>query len=115
MSTYWRPFDAHQASALAASARRHDGGAKRVCPACGMRCVRSYRYASSRSTGPTVISYVWCSSCHHYAGSTGPLSAASKVSDPLSSDDHSVLDQDLAALLKRLDELWDKGILPLGG
>jgi hypothetical protein len=59
-----------------------------------------------------VISYVWCSSCHRYVGSTGPLSATTKISDPLSSDDHSVLDEDLAALLKYLDELWDKGTLP---
>lgn len=112
MSTFWRPFEAGQVSALAATARVHDGGGERVCPACGMRCVRSYRYASSRPTGRTVISYVWCSSCHRYVGSTGPLSATSKISDPLSSDDHSVLDEDLAALLKHLDELWDKGTLP---
>lgn len=112
MSTSWRPFDASQLSALAASARVHGGGGERVCPACGMRYVRNYNYASSRSTGRTVISYVWCSSCHRYVGSTGPLSSTSQISDPLGSDDHSVLDEDLAALLKCLDELWDKGILP---
>jgi hypothetical protein len=112
MSNPWRPFDAPQVSALAASARRNNGLGERVCPACGLRCVRSYRHASLRSTGRTAISYVWCSSCHRYAGSTGPLSATSDILDPLSSEDHSVLDGDLAALLKRLDELWDQGILP---
>jgi hypothetical protein len=112
MSTPWRPFDARQISALAASARVSKEPGERVCPACGQRCVRRYRYPSSRMTGRTVISYAWCSNCHHYAGSTGPLSATSNISDPLSSEDHSALDSDLPALLKHLDRLWDEGILP---
>ena len=110
MSNFWRPFEARQVSDLAATTRVHED--ERVCPACGMRCVRSYRYASSRTTGRTAISYVWCSNCHRYVGSTGPLSATSKISDPLSEDDHAVLDEDLGALLRHLDELWDKGKLP---
>ena len=112
MSIPWRPFDARQVSVLAASARPHADSTERICPACAVRCVRSYKYASSRPTGRTVISYVWCSNCHRFAGSTGPLAVTTKISDPLSNREHSVLDEDLDALLKHLDELWDQGVLP---
>lgn len=105
-------FDSEQVKALGRTARNVGGSGERICPACGKVSVRTYRYFSERITGPTVISYVWCSHCHRYAGSTGPRPPGPDLKDPLTRQDHIDLDHDLIALLERLDHLWDIGRLP---
>lgn len=108
----WIGFDTAQLDALGRSAKSESSTTERTCPACGNRCVRSYRYFSSRVTGPTVISYVWCACCHRYAGSTGPRPPGLDLEDPLTPEDHRRLDRDLTALLGHLDHLWEAGRLP---
>jgi len=112
MTHRWSGFDTSQIDALGRAAKTAADSAERVCPACGNRCVRSYRYFSKRATGPTMISYVWCSHCHRYAGSTGPRPPNLELDDPLTPEDHRALDYDLIALLEHLDHLWDIGKLP---
>lgn len=112
MTRQWTGFDTAQIDALGRSAKGEGGDTERTCPACGHRAIRGYRYFSSRLTGPTVISYVWCSHCRRWAGSTGPRPPGLDLDDPLTPEDHRKLDRDLPALLGHLDRLWETGKLP---
>jgi hypothetical protein len=108
----WRPFDSKQIAALGRQAAAGIRIAERVCPVCGKAAIRNYRHPDERATGPTVISYVWCANCQHYAGSTGPRDPGEELADPLTREDHGRLDNNLRALLDHLDHLWDTGVLP---
>jgi hypothetical protein len=77
-----------------------------------MKKVREYTHPSSRDTDPIAISYVWCSNCGRYAGSTGPAPAGVEIRDPLTEEDHLRFLYDLRGLLDHLDHLWDTGVLP---
>lgn len=105
-------FDSKHVQELGRNAHDVSGSGERACPACGNRSIRMYRYFSQRISGPTMISYVWCSHCRRYEGATGPRPPGLSLTDPLTPGDHAALDYDLAGLLDYLDHLWDIGKLP---
>ncbi|WP_154402637.1 hypothetical protein [Nocardioides speluncae] len=83
------------------------------CPNCN-GVVRHYRYEGRRPGAQTLISYIWCPTCKHYYGSTGPLPAGLQVDDPLrdlTPDERLRLESNLALFFHRLDELWDADLL----
>jgi hypothetical protein len=108
----WQPYDSEHVRKLAEQASSPVTNGERMCPACAVVAVRTYRYFSSRGTTQTMISYVWCANCHRYVGATGPRPRNLVLDDPLTWDDHVRYEQDLRGLLDRLDELWDQGRLP---
>ncbi len=112
MAAAWTTYDTSEGQFLAEQARRDGLDRELVCPACSERRVRTYRYFSSRTTGPTVISYAWCANCHRYQGGTGPRPPSLSLDDPLDQSDHERYDHDLFGLLAYLDRLWEEGVLP---
>ena len=105
-------YDATEVRLLGERARLEPVDGERACPSCGVRKVRTYRYFSSRVSGPTLTSYVWCANCHRYSGSTGPRPASLNLDDPLDHSEHERYENDLPSLLDRLDKFWDEGVLP---
>lgn len=112
MST-WSAFTAEHLSRLAEQPLFVGDPGERCCPNCG-GSVRQYLYESHRPTGPTIVSYVWCSACRHYHGSTGPRPANLRLEDPLRAPDaeRMKIEENLAEFFCRLDALWDAGDLP---
>ncbi len=108
----WAMYDEAEIRILGKQARQEGLDHERTCPVCGQQSVRTYRYFSSRLTGPTLISYVWCSRCRRYAGSTGPRPPTLALEDPLTVADRKRLEGDIFGLLLHLDQLWEEGKLP---
>lgn len=112
MPPKWTSYNSTQISLLAEKAEEEGFQNERSCPVCARRKVRTYGYLSSRTTGPTLISYSWCSNCHRFWGGTGPRPVGLRLDDPLDESEHERYDHDLDALLDHLDQLWDEGVLP---
>ena len=111
----WKNFDTEQLRALAAGTPFLQDPGERLCPACGVRDVRSYLYKSDRDGRPTLIGYSWSTNCHRFDGSTGPYPTGMTFDDPMDdmpAQDRKRLRGDLDQLFAYLDELWDNGRLP---
>lgn len=109
----WRSFSAEQVSRLAETRQAADMPDGWRCPNC-RGSIRHYCYESRRRAVQTLISYVWCPTCKHYYGSTGPLPPGLEVDDPLRNlapDERLRLESNLASFLHRLDDLWDADLL----
>jgi len=110
----WSNYVDDEVARLAAPPFIEDQG-ERTCPACGRRTVRQYLYRSLQRQRPSLIGYAWCRSCQRFAGSTGPMPAGLTFDDPLdglTTDERVAIERDLDHFFRRLDKLWDQGVLP---
>lgn len=111
----WKQYTREEQDSLAAQARPLTDKAERICPVCGKRCVRFYYYDLTRGPGGIGILYVWCYNCKRYAASRGlSLAAEYDFNDPLDAPPElaRLRRQEGAALLERLQVMWDSGELP---
>lgn len=108
--TGWMVYDTDKVLILGLAARNGVDIRDLPCPVCGRKSLRRYSYLSQRPGRSVEISYTWCPLCHHYAGSTGPVTPES-MKDPLNESEHRDLDHDLNSLLSRLEELWAAGAI----
>ena len=106
----WRVFDRDEMVKLAQATR--EPGPEWLCPACGERKLRMYRYPSESLGEPTVVTYVWCGHCHRFHGETGRRPAEMKLEDPITPQDRARYRHDQRALFDYLDQLWESGVLP---
>jgi hypothetical protein len=79
----WKNFDSEHVRALAAGTPFRQEPGERICPACGVRDVRSYLYRSDGDGRPTLIGSSWPANCHRYDGSTGPYPTGMAFDDPM--------------------------------
>jgi len=112
----WRSFTEHHLAALRELESFVSNPRERPCPNCAGQ-VRCYMYVSQRNTSEVVISYTWCGTCKHYAGSTGTRPENFELSDPLASsaptlEDRMALEADFNSFIGRLDDMWSAGLLP---
>jgi len=111
----WGSFTADQIAALAQGASLCEEPGERDCPSCGRRSLRSYVTAPEEARRPTLVSYVWCSSCRKFVGTRAKHPVGVVFSDPLaalSAADRRALEQSLLGFLAHLDALWETGVLP---
>jgi hypothetical protein len=112
----WRGYDESAVRALSqARPSFAEEPGERDCPFCGHHTVRQYLYRSDRRGHPSIVSYAWCRTCCHFAGSTGPMPDGLRLTDPLGDlapGDRLAAEQDIDAFFTRLDALWDEGRLP---
>jgi hypothetical protein len=111
----WGSFSADQVAALAEGPSFLAEPAERECPACGCRSIRAYLNAPENARRPTLVSYVWCSSCRRFVGTRSKHPAGIVFSDPIAAlpaADRRELERSLIGFLAHLDHLWDTGVLP---
>ncbi|GGM80533.1 hypothetical protein GCM10011609_15500 [Lentzea pudingi] len=88
---------------------------ERECPGCGRTSVRSYVRKSVRAGHPSLVKYTWCASCGRFAGSTGAYPRGLTIYDrwqKAEPDDWKEFDLSLTRMFRRLDRLWQMGVLP---
>ncbi|MBU2662107.1 hypothetical protein KOI35_01170 [Actinoplanes bogorensis] len=88
---------------------------ERECPACGATSLRAYFNAPENARRPTLVSYVWCSSCRKFVGTRAKHPDGLVFSDPLATlslAERRGLERSLVGFLEHLDGLWDAGVLP---
>ncbi|AGZ45584.1 hypothetical protein [Actinoplanes friuliensis] len=116
MSTVsWSSFTGDQVAALAQGESFLAAPGERDCPACGSHSVRAYVNAPENARRPTLVSYVWCRSCHRFVGTRAKHPEGLVFSDPLallSAAERRELERSLVGFLAHLDELWESGALP---
>ncbi|MDP9819761.1 hypothetical protein [Spirilliplanes yamanashiensis] len=111
----WSSFSGAHVEALAQGASFMAAPGERDCPACGERSVRAYLSEPARARRPTLVSYVWCRSCHRFVGSRSARPAGLTFTDPLAAlaaEERRELERTLVGFLGHLDRLWDDGVLP---
>lgn len=110
MSPMKRRFTQSEISALWGKGKSFiEDQSVRICPACGESAIRCYFREGRRSDRSVLISYTWCAACRVMGGSTGPFPPGLIISDPFPEAGSY---GDLSELFARLDQLWDKGVLP---
>jgi len=104
-------FTPDEVAAIARQPRPWAEPSERVCPACGSTSIRFYLQGSMRNDHQILFSYVWCSRCRRYHGSTGPVPDGLVFEDPLASD---ALEWGAKGdtFFARLDDAWGRGVLP---
>lgn len=110
----WRNFSAQQVHVIQEElppiGTPRDAGR---CPSCGENTLHWYHYANlfrARSK----VSYVWCSGCRLYIGST-TAAELWDLPDPLgdlTSEARTELEKDREGYFSRLDQFWRSGALP---
>jgi hypothetical protein len=111
----WSTFNAGEVEKLAQGESFFLAPRERECPACGSVSVRAYVNAPANARRPTLVSYVWCSSCHRFVGTRAKHPEGLVFSDPLAVLDPAErreLERSLIGFLAHLDSLWDEGVLP---
>jgi hypothetical protein len=115
MTTEWGGFSPAQVESLATGRSFLTDPGARDCPACGCRSLRAYVNAPRTARRPTLVSFVWCSSCRKFVGSRAKRPAGLAFSDPLadlSAAERVELERTVVGFLAHLDRLWDDGVLP---
>lgn len=88
---------------------------ERECPSCGVRSLRAYVTAPENARRPTLVSYVWCTSCRKFVGTRAKHPEGLVFSDPLAAlptVERRELERSLVGFLEHLDRLWESGALP---
>lgn len=114
MSDYrWRGFDAEEQRKLIGVGLQSLGG-ESECPHCGRSSVRWYYYELARFEGRAEL-VKWCPRCRRFA--TWMIKSCSdrfEISDPIANTSlqNLVVRKSAEAVLWKLDDKWDRGILP---
>ncbi|GIE93704.1 hypothetical protein [Paractinoplanes rishiriensis] len=111
----WASFSGDEVAALTAGESFFTAPGERDCPACGERRLRAYVTTPPAARRPTLVSYVWCSSCRKFVGTRARHPEGLVFSDPLAAlpaGERRLLEGSLVGFLAHLDELWDTGVLP---
>ncbi|MFI5931357.1 hypothetical protein [Actinoplanes sp. NPDC051494] len=111
----WSSFTGTEVTALAQGESFFLAPGERECPACGDRGVRAYVTAPENARRPTLVSYVWCTSCHKFVGTRAKHPEGLVFSDPLATlnaVERRDLERSLVGFLAHLDHLWETGALP---
>lgn len=109
------PYDSSEITALGAQARAGLDLGERRCPRCGHVGMRRYYKIFEGPARTSLITYLWCPSCHGYDGSTVPGAGKTLDRDPMAEldpDELRVLKTDMESYFARLDAFWDSGELP---
>lgn len=114
MSEYrWRAFDADEQRKLIGSGMRGLDG-ESECPHCGQISVRWYYYDLARFPGRAEL-IKWCPRCTRFA--TWMIASCTdrfEISDPIADTPLKdlVVRKSAEAVLWKLDDKWNRGILP---
>jgi hypothetical protein len=111
----WDSFSGDQVAAMTQGSSFFADPGERECPACGATSLRAYFHAPDNARRPTLVSYVWCSSCHKFVGTRAKHPEGLVFSDPLATltvAERRELERSLVGFLGHLDRLWDDGVLP---
>lgn len=88
---------------------------ERRCPRCSHLGMRRYFHLFEGSARTSLITYLWCPSCHGYDGSTVSGAGMALDRDPMSELDAAerrTVKSSTESYLAKLDEFWDNGKLP---
>lgn len=110
-----RTFTADEVAALSQGAAFMAEPGERICPACGVRSVRTYVNVPQNARRPTLVSYVWCAACRSFVGTRARHPEGVVFSDPLAAlsvAERRELESSLVGFLEHLDRLWEAGLLP---
>ncbi|WP_250027327.1 hypothetical protein [Paractinoplanes maris] len=111
----WDSFSGDQVAAMTQGESFFASPGERECPACGEKTLRAYVNAPENARRPTLVSYVWCSSCRKFVGTRAKHPEGLVFSDPLAAlpaGERRELERSLVGFLDHLDTLWDDGVLP---
>ncbi|HET6482233.1 MAG TPA: hypothetical protein VFG35_19680 [Actinoplanes sp.] len=111
----WDSFSGDQVAAMTQGESFFAAPGERVCPACEVKSLRAYVTAPENARRPTLVSYVWCSSCRKFVGTRAKHPEGLVFSDPLAAlpaAERRSIERSLVGFLEHLDHLWDSGALP---